>query len=92
MICIKNQVLGYAKLDFTKLKFVISLSINFGYAKLDFFNDYYILIDYVSIGILYKLMHRFIWYFIKGDKNSYFIFLLVFGLPLIFTPILYDEK
>ena len=52
----------------------ISLSTNFGYAKLDFLNDYYISIDYVSIGILYKLMHHFVWYFIKGEKNLYFTF------------------
>ena len=61
----------------------ISLSTNFGYAKLDFFNDYFISIDYVSIGIIYKLMHHFIWYFIKGEKihvstfNWYFTFQLV---------------
>ena len=46
----------------------ISLSTNFGYAKLDFLNDNYISIDYFSIGILYKLMHHFVWYFIKGEK------------------------
>ena len=46
----------------------ISLSTNFSYAKLDFFNNYYTSIDYVSIGILYKLMHHFIQFFIKGEK------------------------
>ena len=30
--------------------------------------------------------------FHKGGENSHFIFQLVFGLPLISTPILYDEK
>ena len=42
----------------------------FCYTKLDLvLND-----NYFSIGILYKLMHRFHEYFIKGEKNSCFIF------------------
>ena len=61
----------------------ISLSTNFGYAKLDFLNDYYISIDYVSIGILYKLMHHFVWYFIKGEKIHILLFNW-FCLPLVF--------
>ena len=42
----------------------ISLSTNFGYAKLDSLNDNYISNYYFSIGILYKLMYHFVWYFI----------------------------
>ena len=42
--------------------------------------------------ILIQAYALFYLVFHKGGENSYFIFQLVFGLPLIFTPILYDEK
>ena len=48
----------------------IFLSTNFGYSKLDFFNDYYISIDYVSIGISNKLMHYFIWHLRVHDVSG----------------------
>ena len=66
----------------------ISLSTNFGYAKLDFLNDYFISIDYVSIGILYKLMHHFIWYFIQGEK----IYISPFNWFWYSTPTLYVKN
>ena len=39
-------------------------------------------------------MQCFSWYFIKREKILYFIFQLVFGLPLVLysTPLLYDRK
>ena len=49
-------------------------------------------VNYFLIGILYKLMHYFYWYFINGEKNSYFIFQLVLLFNRYRTPTLYDEK
>ena len=69
----------------------IFLSTNFGYAKLDFLNDYYISIDYFSIGILYKFMHHFVWYFIKGEKIHISPFNW-FCLPLVFYSHTFVEK
>ena len=37
-------------------------------------------------------MHCFYWYFIKGEKNSYFNFQLVSLFNWYLTPTLYDEK
>ena len=37
-------------------------------------------------------MHGFYWYFIKGEKNSYFIVQLVSLFNWGLTPSLYDEK
>ena len=42
--------------------------------------------DYFSIGILYKLMHCLYQYFIKGEKNSCFIFKTILFLIGILLP------
>ena len=53
---------------------LIFFSINFDYAKLDFLKDYYISIDYFSIGILIQVYASFYLVFHKGGENSYFTF------------------
>ena len=57
-----------------KILFMLSLSFNF------------VSIDQFSIAFLFvshfKPTHCFCWYFIKGEKNSIFIFQLVFVSPL----------
>ena len=42
--------------------------------------------------VLIQVYASFYLVFHKGGENSYFIFQLVFRLPLISTPTLYDEK
>ena len=68
----------------------IFLSTNFGYAKLDFLNDYCISIDYFSIGILIQAYASFL-VLHKGRENSYFIFQLVFCIPLPCFMIEYND-
>ena len=48
-------------------------------------------VNYFSIGILYKLMHHFYWYFTKREKFR-ILSLNRFYFQLVLTPILYDEK
>ena len=53
-----------------------------------------IMFQLISFQLVFFLQAYASFYLVfhKGGENSYFIFQLVFGLPLIFTPILYDEK
>ena len=49
------------------------ISLSFNLVSIDLVFNWY---------LIFKPYHSFYWYFIKGEKNLYFIFQLVFSIPL----------